>query len=51
MTQTFAVFTGAAAPVYFPGAAFLVAGVLASVAMLIFVRAARVFVATTDART
>jgi DHA1 family tetracycline resistance protein-like MFS transporter len=51
MTQTFAVFTGATAPVYFPGAAFLVAGVLASVAMLIFVRAARVFAATTDART
>ena len=36
MTQTFSFFTAADAPVYFPGVAFLIAGVLALIATLIF---------------
>ncbi len=36
MTQSFAVFSGSDAPIYFPGIAFLLAGVLAIVAVLIF---------------
>ena len=37
MTQTFAVFTQSGSAVYFPGAAFMVAGVLSVVALLVFV--------------
>ncbi|MEM7219946.1 MAG: TCR/Tet family MFS transporter [Pseudomonadota bacterium] len=36
MTETFALFTGSNAPVYFPGAAFIVAGALAFVSVTIF---------------
>ncbi len=36
MTQTFGYFTSGAAPIYFPGAAFLVAGVLTLAAVAVF---------------
>jgi DHA1 family tetracycline resistance protein-like MFS transporter len=36
MTQSFAVFTGPGAPIYFPGVAFLLAGVLTVAALAIF---------------
>ena len=36
MTQSFAYFTGPATPVYFPGVAFLIAAILAFVAVLVF---------------
>jgi MFS transporter, DHA1 family, tetracycline resistance protein len=41
MTQVFAYFSGPAAPVYFPGAAFLTAAVLTSACAALFVRALR----------
>jgi len=40
MTQTLGRFSGAGAPVYFPGAAFLLASTLATLALLIVLRAA-----------
>ncbi len=43
MTQTFAYFTSAEAVVYFPGAAFLVAGALALLALAVFVANVRSF--------
>lgn len=36
MTQTFAAFTGPDAPVYFPGAAFVIAGLLSVLAIVVF---------------
>ena len=36
ITQSFTVFTSANAPVYFPGIAFAIAGVLAFVCLLVF---------------
>lgn len=38
MTQTFGFFTGTNAPVYFPGAAFLLAGILTVMSLFLFVR-------------
>ena len=43
MTQTFAAFTGPAAVVYFPGAAFVVAGLLSVIAMGVFLLNLRQF--------
>jgi MFS transporter, DHA1 family, tetracycline resistance protein len=40
LTQTLGRFSGAGAPIYFPGAVFLLSGALALVALLIFLRAA-----------
>ena len=42
MTQSFSYFTGPTTPYYFPGVAFLIAGVLAVVAVIIFTLSARV---------
>jgi DHA1 family tetracycline resistance protein-like MFS transporter len=42
MTQLFGYFSSDAAPLYFPGASFFAAGVLALVALALFVRATRV---------
>jgi len=39
MTQTFAWFTAAGNPVYFPGAPFVLAALLAALALAVFVRA------------
>lgn len=41
MTQTFGYFSSDQAPVYFPGAAFLLAAILTAVALLMFIRIAR----------
>jgi DHA1 family tetracycline resistance protein-like MFS transporter len=38
LTTVFAYFTGANAPVYFPGSAFLAAGVMLALAALVIVR-------------
>jgi DHA1 family tetracycline resistance protein-like MFS transporter len=38
MTQTLGRFSGADAPVYFPGAAFLLAAILATLSLLIVLR-------------
>ena len=38
MTQTFGYFTSSAAPVYFPGAAFVVAGLLTACSLLLFIK-------------
>jgi DHA1 family tetracycline resistance protein-like MFS transporter len=42
LTQLFGYFTSSAAPVYFPGAAFLAAGVLSLLALMLFVKSARI---------
>ncbi|MGK0257665.1 MAG: DHA1 family tetracycline resistance protein-like MFS transporter, partial [Candidatus Azotimanducaceae bacterium] len=42
MTQSFSYFTGPETPYYFPGVAFLIAAVLAVVAVIIFTLSARV---------
>lgn len=41
MTQTFALFTGPDAPIYFPGAPFVAAALLSVAALAVFVRATR----------
>ncbi|MFT5794105.1 MAG: DHA1 family tetracycline resistance protein-like MFS transporter, partial [Saprospiraceae bacterium] len=41
MTQTFSYFTSAAAPIYFPGAAFLLASLLTVASLLMFIHATR----------
>lgn len=46
MTQTFAAFTGPQAPVYFPGAAFVVAGMLSVLAICVFLANQRSFAPT-----
>jgi DHA1 family tetracycline resistance protein-like MFS transporter len=38
MTQTFGYFTSSAAPVYFPGAAFVLAGLLTACSLLLFIK-------------
>jgi MFS transporter, DHA1 family, tetracycline resistance protein len=52
MTQTFAVFTGPEAIVYFPGAAFMVAGAMALLAIAVFMANVRHFgpVTVTESR-
>jgi len=47
MTQTFGYFTSSQAPVYFPGAAFLLAGALTVGSLMLFIRATRGIEATT----
>ena len=49
MTQTFAFFTGAAAPVYFAGAAFLAAGLLTLLAVAVFAANVRSLIAADEA--
>lgn len=47
MTQSFTYFTGPSTPLYFPGIAFLLAGILTVVAVLLFSNAIRVLPAET----
>ncbi|MDB4069189.1 hypothetical protein N9514_04075 [Pseudomonadales bacterium] len=46
MTQTFGLFTSDQGPVYFPGAAFLLAGVLTIGSLGLFIRVTRGLAAT-----